>query len=119
MYTTESPAYTRPTPALIAARIKAAGRIREQHRAEADRAAARIVARKAYAADVLSTLLAEGAVKIGVKICTDSGKYRYAMDIPADDEGREFVLFSLGTTYGEDAEVWGIREDGSYCESVH
>lgn len=103
MYTTQT-----PTAADHMARVAAAGRIMAERRALAAK-------RAAYAESVLSTLLGEGAVKIGVKICTDAGKYRYAMDIDGD---REFLLFSLGTTYGEDAEIWGIKADGSYCESV-
>lgn len=107
MYTTQT-----PTTRDHMARVMAGGRITDARRAERAR-------RTSYATDLLDTLdtlLAEGAARIGVKVCGDDGKYRYMLDDL--DRDRDFILLSLASTYGEDAEVWGVRADGSYCESV-
>ncbi len=95
-YTSES-----PSASLIMARIKAAGR-KSDERATLNRK------RMAYAEHVLSTLVAEGAVRIGVKVCGDEGKYRYVIDLDGD---RDFILLSLASIYEQDAEVWGIPAD--------
>lgn len=104
----------RPSTALTMARVMAAGRITDAARKERE-------AREKYAYDLLETLRLGGAVKIGLKICDDEGKYRYSMDIAGEDyfpANEPLLLLSIGSTYRADAEIWGVKVDGSYCESV-
>lgn len=121
MYTTETRGFTRPSPALIAARIKAAGRTADERKAEAARKAARLAAADRYAESLIRDLTGAGAVKIGMKVCTESGKYRSLLVLSdyADEDGQALLRILIASTYGEDAEVWGVRADGTYCEEVY
>lgn len=114
MYTTETPGFTAPTPALIAARIKAAGRISDERKIARARARAHRAQVNAYVDRLLADLRSSGAVRVGWKIVMDEGgKWRGTASI--DDP---WLHGTLASTYGADAEVWGIRADGSYCTEV-
>jgi len=66
----------------------------------------------AYADRVVADLRAEGAVLVGFKVCTDIGKWRTSRPI---DEAHDLIA----STYGDDAEVWGINEAGEFTGSCY
>lgn len=103
------------TTMLAMARVAAAGRIAAQREAETRRRALRNKMATRYAEEIIADLTADGAVKIGMKVCTDSGKYRSVIDLDWEDD---LIRVLVASTYGEDAEVWGIRADGTYCNEV-
>jgi hypothetical protein len=108
MYTTQT-----PTAADHMAHIAAASRREAERKARETAALRRAEAALRSALSIIDTLAAEGATRIGFKICWDDHKQRAAFDL-YDAE----ALGLLVRSYGEDAEVWGIRADGSYCGSV-
>jgi hypothetical protein len=105
----------RPTVGDQMARVAAAGRVMEARRREAEARRRRNAAAQRYAEEIVADLTGDGAVKIGMKVCTLDGKFRSVIDL---DWERDLVLVLVASTYGEDAEVWGIRADGTYCNEV-
>lgn len=108
-YTTETPGFTAPPMSLIAARIAAAGRIADER---ARVAAVAQQAAAAYADRVLARLLDEGSVKVGMKVCHDDGWKERCVFMIDDPACRDKVI----RTAHMDAEVWGIRADGTYSD---
>jgi hypothetical protein len=86
--------------ALRIARVAAAGRVQAAREA-------RTAAADTYAAQVVTSLRAEGAVTVGFKVVNDFGKFRRVLPI---DEAAWFVA----ATYGDEAEVWGINAAGEH-----
>ena len=106
-----------PSPASIMGRIHAAALAAPRKAAEKAAADAARIARAdaalRSALEIVSTLDSEGAVRIDFKVCWADHKQRVAYDL-YDSAALDLLI----RTYGEDAEVWGIRADGTYCVSV-
>jgi hypothetical protein len=92
---------------LAVARVAAAGRVAAERQAREARAARQAHSDAAYAADVVADLRAEGAVRVGFKVCDDMGKWRQVLPI-------EDAAWLIAATRRDDAEVWGIAADGEH-----
>jgi hypothetical protein len=110
-----------PTAADAMARIHAAALAAPRKAAEATRAAEvqarRVAVGERYAHQTLAELRADGAVTVGFKIChADGHKIRVVHNI---DDAMPLLLRTYADPDYGDAEVWGIRADGTYCEGVY
>jgi hypothetical protein len=93
------------------ARVAAAGRVASE-RAKRDQLARIRKARATLAATKwVAAVVADGAERVGFKICDDYGKHRFVAT-------PEHAVDVLVNNYGEDVEAWGIRADGEYCAEV-
>lgn len=97
--------------ALRVARVAAAGRVRSERVAAARREAALRSAARESALGWVAEITRDGAVKVGFKICDETGKHRFITTL-AD------AVHVLTVHAGEDVEAWGIRADGEYCAEV-
>lgn len=93
------------------ARVAAAGRVEADRKAREARAARTYARRLAIASAWVATIVADGAVRVGFKVCGDDGKRRFSVDVAEAAE-------SLAHLYGQEVEAWGVREDGGYCAEV-
>lgn len=97
--------------ALRVARVAAAGRVATE-RAKRDQHARIRAARARHAAiEWMTAVTADGAVRVGFKICDDYGKHRFTTPLARSVD----VLVHHA---GGDVEAWGIRADGTYCGDV-
>jgi hypothetical protein len=112
---------TTPTTADAMARVHAAALAAPRKAAEADRALAierrHIERAHRCAREVVAELGKAGAVRVGFKIChTDGHKIRDVLPI---GEAYPLIFRTYADDDYSDAEVWGIRADGTYCEGVY
>lgn len=93
------------------ARVAAAGRVQADRIAREERARRERERVEAAAFNWIDSIRRDGATQVGIKHCSDFGKYRTVLTLSG-------ALDYLTVHAGEDIEAWGVRPDGEYCADV-